>query len=147
MLIQVDDSDKLQRDDEIGGFTFEVATLWRQQGFSEDDGGGAMLEKGLYRRWVGLVDSTGEHEGVQGYVLVSVLLLHEGDDLGASLKKSPSGATGQVSDVLVRSPQPARATLRIVLHRTHQDGLAVLLSLPAARTCRCRLPWKWRAFS
>ena len=62
---------------------FDLASLWAEQAFLGDT-----LEQGLYRRWLCLTDDTGVHDGVQGYLRVSVLLLFQGQELGTSTPTS-----------------------------------------------------------
>ena len=66
--LEVWDAD-LMTDALIGSFELNLGKVWREQ------------EHRLYRRWVGLCDTTGEHDGVQGYLRVTVCVLPEGAEL------------------------------------------------------------------
>jgi hypothetical protein len=53
-------------DELIGAFELDLGQVWQS------------TDHELYRRWVALTDITGKHEGVQGYLRVSVAIVPEG---------------------------------------------------------------------
>eukprot|EP00727_Mastigamoeba_balamuthi_P006292 m51a1_g2283 putative C-tail anchored protein (1298) ;mRNA; r:389989-394502 len=65
--IDVFDANTMRRDVLIGSYTFDVASVYAEPSHE------------FYRRWTALADLTDAHEGVQGYLKVSVVCLRPGD--------------------------------------------------------------------
>eukprot|EP01129_Flabellula_baltica_P015819 TRINITY_DN818_c0_g1_i2.p1 TRINITY_DN818_c0_g1~~TRINITY_DN818_c0_g1_i2.p1 ORF type:complete len:1117 (-),score=284.37 TRINITY_DN818_c0_g1_i2:362-3712(-) len=66
--ISVYDANTLFRDEIIGSFELDLAWIHEQEGHE------------VYGQWVALMDPKGEHQGVQGYLKISCIVLGEGDE-------------------------------------------------------------------
>ncbi|MES1912743.1 MAG: hypothetical protein MHM6MM_004968, partial [Cercozoa sp. M6MM] len=66
--INVRDSSTLRRDRMIGSYVIDVSQVYYRKHHE------------LYRQWVALTDSTGKHDGIQGYLRCSVVVLGPGDE-------------------------------------------------------------------
>jgi len=72
--ISVMDANTVLRNVEIGSYEFDLATVYEAENHE------------LYRKWIALVDKTGEFPGVQGYLRLSITVLGPKDSAPAHEK-------------------------------------------------------------
>eukprot|EP00736_Rhodelphis_marinus_P012214 Rmarinus@m.21902 len=66
--LTVNDANSIFKDVMIGAFELDATYIWNQKNHE------------LYRKWVALTDTTDEHEGIQGYLKVSITIIGPGEE-------------------------------------------------------------------
>ena len=68
LIVRCMDSD-LNGDDLIGEFEIDLGQVWSRPSHE------------MYRQWVGITDTSGEYEGIQGYLKLSASIVPAGEAL------------------------------------------------------------------
>jgi len=107
VLLSVFDHNKLMKNQMIGAFEFDLPSIYYRPSHE------------YYRQWVALADVSGKHEGIQGYLLVSIQVMGPNDEPNIRRESDVVGVDlgGEMNPLMPPQIESKPFCLSVIIHR------------------------------